>query len=80
MTEEQLRKGLELSNKIKGYKKFLDAFNSPYGNIIKANDFEGDREKSQIIMLSSEPELESIIIKYFADKVAKLETEFEELI
>ena len=79
MTEEKLEKGLELQRKIKGYKKFLVAFDSTFSNIIKANDYEGDKDKSQVITLSSEPELESMIIKYFADKVAELETEFEQL-
>ena len=46
-------------------------------NIIKANNYEGNKDKSQIIMLSSEPELESMVIRYFADKIESLEREFE---
>lgn len=79
MTEEKLKKALEIEQKISTYKKFLKAFDSPYVNVIRANDYDGDREKSQIILLCSEPELESTIIKYFADKVEQLEKEFEEL-
>lgn len=77
MTEETLDKAYEINRKIKRYKVFLKAFDSPYVNIIRANDFEGDRDKSQIITLSSEPELESMVIKYFTDKIESLEQEFE---
>ena len=77
MTEEVLDKAYEINRNIKKYKAFLKAFDSPFVNIIRANDFEGDREKSQIITLSSEPELESMVIKYFADKIESLEREFE---
>ena len=77
MTEETLDKAYEINRSIKKYKAFLKAFDSPFVNIIRANDFEGDTEKSQIITLSSEPELESMVIKYFADKIESLEREFE---
>ena len=77
MTEETLDKAYEINRSIKKYKSFLKAFDSPYVNIIKANNYEGNKDKSQIIMLSSEPELESMVIRYFADKIESLEREFE---
>ena len=79
MTEETLEKALELQRNIKSYKKFLKAFNGPFINIIRANEFEGERDTSQIVIISSEPELESMIKKYFVDKIGNLETELEQI-
>ena len=79
MTEEILDKAYEIQRNIKKYKSFLKALGSPFVNIIRANDFEGDREKSQIITLASEPELEKMITVYFADKIEDLEQEFENI-
>lgn len=79
MTEELLEKGNELNKKIKDCKKILKAFNSPYINIIRLNDYDGVRDTSQIVMLSSEPELEMHIREYFIHKLDALEQQLEKL-
>lgn len=79
MTEELLDKAYKLNKEIKDCKKILKAFNSPYVNILRLNDFEGEREISQIVTLSNEPELEMKIREYFFHKLDVLEQKFAEL-
>ena len=79
MTEEKLDKAYKLNKEIKNCKKILKAFNSPFVNIIRLNDFEGERDISQIITLSSEPELEMHVREYFIHKLEVLEQEFARL-
>lgn len=79
MTEELLDKAYKLNEEIKGCKKILKAMNSPYVNIIRFNDYDGDREVSQIVTLNSEPELERYIREYFIHKLEVLEQEFAKL-
>lgn len=76
MTEETLEKAYKLNRDIKNCKKILKAMNSPFVNIIRLNDFEGERDVSQIITLSSEPELETYVREYFIHKLEVLEQEF----
>lgn len=79
MTEEKLEKAYKLNQEIKTCKKILKAFNAPFTNIIRLNDFEGERDVSQIIMLSNEPELAMNIREYFIHKLELLEQEFAKL-
>lgn len=79
MTEEKLEKAYKLNRDIKNCKKIIEAMNSPFMNIIRLNDFEGKRDTSQIITLSSEPELEMYVREYFIHKLEVLEKEFAEL-
>ena len=76
MTEETLEKAYKLNRDIKNCKKILKAMNSPFVNIIRLNDFEGEKDTSQIITLSSEPELEMYVREYFIHKLEVLEQEF----
>lgn len=79
MTEEKLEKAYKLNKDIKNCKKILKAFNSPFVNIIRLNDFEGEKDTSQIITLSREPELEMCVREYFTHKLEVLEQEFKKL-
>lgn len=79
MTEELLDKSYNLNKKIKDYKKILKAFNAPYTNIIRLNDFSGSRDTGQIVLLSNEPELGKYVKEYFENKLAVLEKEFAEM-
>ena len=79
MTEELLDKAYNLNKKIKDYKKILEAFNAPYTNIIRLDDFGGGRYTGQIVLLSTEPELEKYVKEYFKNKLAVLEKEFAEM-
>ena len=79
MTEELLDKAYKLNKEIKNCKKILKAMNSHFENIIKLNDYDGDRNISQIVTLSSEPELEIYIREYFIHKLEVLEQEFANL-
>lgn len=79
MTEELLDKAYKLNKEIKDCKKLLKAMNSPLGNIIRFNEYDGDRDISQIVTLSSEPELEIHIREYFVNKLEVLEQEFAKL-
>lgn len=76
MTDETLEKAYKLNSDIKNCKNILKAMNSPFVNIIRLNDFEGERDTSQIITLSSEPELEMYVREYFIHKLEILEQEF----
>lgn len=80
MTNETLKKGIELSKKIEEYKSFLKAYNSPYINVVKACDFRGDVENNMILYLAKEPELEMRIREYVMHKIEVLEQEFAKLI
>lgn len=79
MTEELLDKAYKLNKEIKDCKKILKAMNSPFVNIIRFNEYDGDRDISQILTLSSEPELEIHIREYFIHKLEVLEQEFAKL-
>lgn len=79
MTNETLKKGIELSNKIEEYKSFLKAYNAPYINVVKACDFKGDVENNMFLYLAKEPELEIRIREYVMHKIEVLEQEFEKL-
>lgn len=79
MTEEVLDKAYKLNKDIKNCKKILKAMNSPFVNIIRLNDFEGDKDISQIITLSSEPELEMNVREYFMHKLDVLEQQFAKI-
>lgn len=79
MTEELLDKACKLNKEIKCCKKLLKAMNSPFENIIRFNDYDGDRDVSQIVTLSSESELEIYIREYFIHKLEVLEQEFAKL-
>lgn len=79
MTEELFDKAYKLNKEIKDCKKLLKAMNSPFVNIIRFNDFEVDIDTSQIVTLSSEPELEIHIREYFVHKLEVLEQEFAKL-
>lgn len=79
MTEELLDKAYKLNKAIKDCKKILKAMNSPYVNIIRLNNYDGDRDVSQTVSISSEPELEIYIREYFVHKLEVLEQEFAKL-
>ena len=79
MTNEVLKKAIELSKKIEDYKAFLKAYNSPYVNTVKACDFRGDVGNNGYLYLSKEPELEMHIREYVMHKIEVLEQEFAKL-
>ena len=79
MEEELLEQIQKLNRKVLRYKKILKAFDAPYINIIRLNNFDGERDMSQIVTLASEPELEAYIREYFKQKLEELEKEFAEI-
>lgn len=60
-------------------KKILKAFDSRYENVIRLKNYDGDREKTELVMLSKEPELEEQIREYFTHKLEALQREFAEI-
>lgn len=79
MAERTLEKIRRLNKKIIRCKRVLKSLNSPYTNIIRLNDYDGGRDTTQIINLSSEPELEIYIREYFIHKLEVLESELANL-
>ena len=79
MTNETLKKAIELSKKIEDYKAFLKAYNAPYVNTVKACDFTGNVENNGYLYLNKEPELEMYIREYVTHKIEVLEQEFAKL-
>ena len=79
MTNETLKKAIQLNKKIEDYKAFLYAYNAPYINTIKACDFNGGVENNSYLYLAKEPELEMLIREYVMHKIEFLEQEFAKL-
>ena len=79
MTNETLKKAIELSKKIEDYKAFLKAYNAPYVNTVKACNFSCDVENNGYLYLGNEPELEMQIREYIMHKIEFLEQEFAKL-
>lgn len=79
MTKETLNKAIIISKKIEEYKSFLNAFNAPYFNIIKASNFRGEVEDNSYLYLKDEPELEVKIREYIMHQISVLEKEFAKL-
>ncbi len=79
MTKETLNKANIISKKIEEYKSFLRAFDSPYGNAIRANNFIGEVEDNKYLHLKDEPELEMKIREYIMHQISVLEKAFAKL-
>lgn len=79
MTEAHLEKIIKISDEIKRYKKFLEAFDQPYMNQIVACDWNRDKRADRFLLCENEPELEKSIRDYVVKKIETLEKEFSEL-
>ena len=79
MTKELFEKACKLNKDIEKYKKVLKACNSPSENVVRCNSFDGERDTSEIIFLSNEPELEMKIKEYLMHKLDVLEQQFKSL-
>ena len=79
MTEAHLEKIIKISDEIKRYKKFLEAFDKPYMNQIVACNWNGNINTDRYLILENEPELEKSIRDYVVKKIETLEKEFSEL-
>ena len=79
MTEAHLEKIIKISDEIKRYKKFLEAFDKPYMNQIVACNWNGDKRADRFLLCENEPELEKSIRDYVVKKIETLEKEFSEL-
>lgn len=75
MTQEQLQKANELSQKIKDLESFKKSFNNGYINYIKA---ETEKEADWIYFQSGD-ELHTLINGYLSKQIEELKTEFENL-
>lgn len=79
MTKEQLTMAYEANKEINELEAFIKAFDSPYQNVIRANDYDGDVDKTKILNLSCHPRLEEIIRQEIKKTVQELQKQFEEL-
>lgn len=79
MTIEQLEKANKIHEELKEKKEFLKAFDSPYGNVIRANDYDGHREKTRLLFLYRYNELSNLIREYIVNQIVELEKQLEEL-
>ena len=79
MTKEQLTKAYELNKEITGLETFIKAFNSPFQNAIRANDYEGTEEKTKTLNLSCYPGLEKLIEKEAQRILHELKRQFAEI-
>lgn len=79
MTSEKLIKANSINEKLNTYKKFIKAYDSVFSNSIRANNFDGNRDSSEIILLDNEPELSLLIREYFINKIDYLKKEFANL-
>lgn len=78
-TSEKLIKANNINEKLNTYKKFVKAYDGVFSNSIRANNFDGNRDSSEIILLDNEPELSLLIREYFINKIDYLEKEFANL-
>ena len=58
MTQEVFDKACELKDEIKRIKRILKAFNNPSENVIRCNAYNGEKDVTEFMYLSNEPELE----------------------
>ena len=79
MTIDQLEKANVINDALKEYKDFLKAFDSPFSNQIKAHNYDGQRNLSQVVILENHKALSDLIRGYITDQIAALEKELEEL-
>lgn len=79
MTLDFLEKANKLNKDITETRKVLKAFDSAFANVIKLNDYDCERETTQLVILSHEPDLEKMIREYFVNKLATLEQLFEKM-
>jgi len=79
MTQEVFDKACKLKDEIKRIKRILKAFNSPSENVIRCNAYNGEKDVTEFMYLSNEPELEMKIREYLMHKLDVLEQKFAEL-
>ncbi len=79
MTIEQLEKANQINKEMNEKKEFLKAFNSPFGNAIRACDHDGHRDNSQVLWLENDKDLSDFIRGYISDQIADLEKQLEDI-
>lgn len=79
MTVEQLEKANQINKEMKEKKEFLKAFNSPFVNAIRACDYDGHRDNSQVLCLENDKNLSDFIRGYISDQIAELEKQLEDI-
>lgn len=79
MTVEQLEKANKINEQLEEKKRFLKAFKSPYSNVIRACDYDGDRSSTETLLLENDKTLSDFIRGHISDQIADLEKQLEEL-
>lgn len=79
MTVEQLEKANQINKEMKDKKEFLKAFNSPFGNAIRACNYDGHRDESRVLYLENDKNLSDFIRGYISDQIAELEKQLEDI-
>lgn len=79
MTIEKLEKANEIYKKLKEKKDFLKAFDSPFSNSIRACDYDGNRDNSQVLLLENDKNLSDFIRSYISDQITELEKQLEDI-
>ena len=73
MTIEQLEKANEIHKKLKEKKDFLKAFDSPFRNCIRAEDYDGNMDETKSLILENEKNLSDLIRGCISDQITELE-------
>lgn len=79
MTEDTLKTGNKILEKLKEKREFLKAYNAPYINTIRACDFKGEKADDKVIYVEKDSDLSKAIIECVKTRIAELEKQLEEL-
>lgn len=79
MNSEILKKANELDKEITSIKQTISALESPYVSSIRATNYRGEKEITEVCISQNDEVLHDLIVNHFKDKLNKLQMEFDSL-